>query len=230
LPARKETARMTMGVDRRVFLQGLATGSAAAALVGCRTDRGVDLDRGYVDPNPLADFEATGSSWAVTTTSKEATRAAVDVLDKGGNAADAYIAAALTQAVVEVGLVSIGGAFGLTFFDAKTGVTAGASGTLGPAAAEPYDFDRFDPVTLTGRAMPVPGYIGAIGEVGEYIDKAKHLGFEVGVFHAPLHDAAIPPIFVEDRDLGVFHSSEDLFAFLANLQLADIFSCLIQSG
>ncbi|MDH3731992.1 MAG: gamma-glutamyltransferase [Gemmatimonadota bacterium] len=157
-------------MDRRKFVGSVAAGSAAAVLTGCGSDSGspatvattVPTGGGFVDPDPLADFHASGRTVAVATTAREATDAAFDVLERGGNAADAYIAAAVTQAVVEVGLVSIGGAFGMTFFDAATGQTASASGGLGPAAAEPYDFDRFDAATLTGRAMPIPGYIAGV--------------------------------------------------------------------
>lgn len=157
-------------MDRRQFTTGIAAGAAGFVLAGCggSVDRstvgraGAETPTGSVDPNPLADFHASGRTAAVATTALEATDAALEVLNRGGNAADAYIAAAITQAVVEVGLVSIGGAFGMTYFDAATGETASASGGLGPAAAEPYDFDRFSPVTLTGRAMPIPGYIGGV--------------------------------------------------------------------
>ena len=57
---------------------------------------------------------------AAATSAKEATDAALSILDQGGSAADAYLAAALTQTVVEVGLTSLAGAFQCIFFNAAT--------------------------------------------------------------------------------------------------------------
>lgn len=65
--------------------------------------------------------------------------------------------ATLTQTVVEHGLTSLGGGFSSKYFDSLTGKISSIVGPLGPAQAEPYDFDRQSPVTQTGRAMPVPG-------------------------------------------------------------------------
>ena len=83
-------------------------------------------------------------------------------LSQDGNAADAYMTAALTQTVVEHGLTSIGGGFSLKYFDAATGQIHSVVGPLGPAAAESYDFDRQSPITQTGRAMPVPGFLAGV--------------------------------------------------------------------
>ena len=105
------------------------------------------------------DHFSTGKSVAATSTSREATAAALGAMQNGGNAADAYMAAALTQTVVEPGLTSIGGAFGMTFFDAKKKQTSACVGKLGAAKDEPYDFDRKFSPNRTGRAMPVPGFI-----------------------------------------------------------------------
>jgi gamma-glutamyltranspeptidase/glutathione hydrolase len=109
-----------------------------------------------------SDYYGVGSSIGVTSTSKAATEAALWALQQGGNAADAFITAALTQTVVEPGLTSIGGAFGFNYFNAATGETSVVAGLLGPAADEPYDFDRDDKVTQTGRAMPVPGFLAGV--------------------------------------------------------------------
>lgn len=108
------------------------------------------------------DHFASGSEFAVTSTSREATEAAVLALNEGGNAADAYMSAAITQTVSEIGLTSIGGAFGIRFFDAQSKKTTGVIGRLGPAQAEPYDFERGSPESQSGRAMPVPGFIGGL--------------------------------------------------------------------
>lgn len=133
----------------------------------------------------FAAYHAVGTRLAVTSTSKEATAAAVWALAQGGNAADAYLTAALTQTVVEPGLTTLGGALGVTYFDAKSGATARAGARLGPAAAENYDFERDDPATQTGRAMPVPGFIAAVHAAHEKFGKLPWARlFEPAIRHA----------------------------------------------
>ncbi|MGE3803558.1 MAG: gamma-glutamyltransferase [Gemmataceae bacterium] len=110
------------------------------------------------------DHYATGTKAGVCSTSIEASEAALWALDQDGNAADAYLTAALAQTVCEPGLTSVGGAFGIQYFEAAKAQTTYVVGLLGPAAAEPYDFDRHSPVTQTGRAMPVPGYLAGVYE------------------------------------------------------------------
>ncbi len=141
-------------LTRRAFINGIA---------GCGI--GVALPHSVLAPRSVqSDHCATGTAAGVTSTSLQASEAALWALDQGGNAADAYIAAALTQTVSEPGLTSIGGAFGMHYFDAISKETSVMAGRLGPAAAEPYDFERDSPVTQSGRAMPVPGFIAGVFE------------------------------------------------------------------
>ncbi len=166
-------------IDRRAFLRTAAATSLIPALPGfiCRD--------AHAQQSQRSDHYATGGSAAVTTTSMQATEAALWTLREGGNAADAYMAAALTQTVVEPGLTSIGGAFGITVFDASTGKTSGAGGRFGPAKAESYDFDRESPITQTGRAMPVPGFLAGLHAAHEKFGKLpwKKI-FEPAITHA----------------------------------------------
>ncbi len=53
-------------------------------------------------------------------------------LSQGGNAADAYLTATLTQTVVEHGLTSLGGGFSITT-TMPTGEINSVVGPLGPA-------------------------------------------------------------------------------------------------
>lgn len=119
------------------------------------------------------DHFATGTNSAVASTSKQASEAALEALSQGGNAADAYMTATLTQTVVEHGLTSIGGGFSMKYYDAVTGETQSVVGPLGPAAAEPYDFDRQSPITQTGRAMPVPGFLSGVHAAHKQFGKLK---------------------------------------------------------
>ncbi len=119
------------------------------------------------------DHYATGKNQAVASTSKEASESAMWALSRGGNAADAYMTATLTQTVVEHGLTSIGGGFSIKYFDAATGEINSVLGPLGPAEAEPYDFERESPVTQTGRAMPVPGFLAGVHAAHKQFGKLK---------------------------------------------------------
>lgn len=114
-----------------------------------------------------------GKTAAVTSTSREASEAALLALAHGGNAADAYMTAALTQTVVEHGLTSICGGFSIKYFDAVTGRISSIVGPLGSAEAEPYDFERQSPVTQTGRAMPVPGFLAGLHAAHDRHGKLK---------------------------------------------------------
>lgn len=144
-------------LDRRTFVKSAATGVATTWLsiqTGAAGASGQFPDRSV--------YSAKGRHIAVATSSKEATDAALSILDQGGSAADAYIAAAITQTVVEPGLTSLAGAFGITYFNVATRETTLLIARLGSASAEPYDYDRNDGVSQTGRGMPVPGFVAGL--------------------------------------------------------------------
>ena len=175
--------------NRREFGLLLAAGTAATSVAGLRAT----VPRRSRRENHFA----TGENFAATSTSEEATNAALWALAEGGNAADAYMAAALTQTVVEPGLTSLGGAFGMTYFDAKSGETKSCIGKLGPAAKESYDFDRQSPIVRSGRAMPVPGFIGGVHVAHkEFGDLPWKKLFEPAIGHAT-EGAIISPMIVE---------------------------------
>lgn len=185
-------------MNRRDFSKNVALGALAGSAIQltAATPRRSRRENHY----------ATGASEAATSTSEEATDAALWALAEGGNAADAYMAAALTQTVVEPGLTSIGGAFGMTYFNAKTGETKSCIGKLGPAADEPYDFDRQSPLVRTGRAMPVPGFVGGV-HVGH-----KSFGqlpwkklFEPAIQHAEEGTKISPMIIEAAKRRGIVH-------------------------
>lgn len=141
-------------LTRRTLLSGIA-GSCVTTVLPIRE---------FIQHSAPDDFYAKGKTAGVTSTSLQATEAALWALDQGGNVADAYITAAITQTVVEPGLTSIGGLFAMQYFQSDNREISSVEGRLGPAAAEPYDFDRNSPVTQTGRAMPVPGFLAGVHE------------------------------------------------------------------
>lgn len=101
---------------------------------------------------------------AVACSRSEAAEAARDILEHGGNAIDAAIAALAVQCVIEPGMVSLGGYGGsLVYYQAKTGTV------------HAIDFDgraprRFDPANFSQAvsyhgylALTTPGIVAGIG-------------------------------------------------------------------
>ncbi|MDR7081005.1 gamma-glutamyltranspeptidase/glutathione hydrolase [Arthrobacter ginsengisoli] len=110
---------------------------------------------------------ATGYGGAVSTVDLEASAAAIEVLRKGGNAADAAVTAAATLGVTEPYSAGIGGGGYFVFYDAETGEVGTIDGRetapaamppdafIDPATGQPY---RFTPELVTsGVSVGVPG-------------------------------------------------------------------------
>ena len=85
---------MARALDRRTFLSGVAYGTAGV-LIPSWPGRVAHAERVLPDSPHFA----VGKTIAATSSSKEATEAALWALAEGGNAADAYITAAITQTV-----------------------------------------------------------------------------------------------------------------------------------
>src|SRR4051812_24834848 len=113
--------------------------------------------------NPVA----TGYGGAVSTVDPEASAAAIEVLRKGGNAADAAVAAAATPGGTEPYSAGIGGGGYFVFYNAKTRQVGTIDGRetapaamphdafIDPATGQPY---RFTPELVTsGVSVGVPG-------------------------------------------------------------------------
>jgi gamma-glutamyltranspeptidase/glutathione hydrolase len=144
---------------------GLVAVTAALAL---SVTGGAVASPAFADPRETAKTStATGYGGAVTTVDPEASAAAIEVLRKGGNAADAAVAAAATLGVTEPYSAGIGGGGYFVFYDAKTGEVGTIDGRetapagmpqdafIDPATGQPY---RFTPELVTsGVSVGVPG-------------------------------------------------------------------------
>jgi gamma-glutamyltranspeptidase/glutathione hydrolase len=120
-------------------------------------------DPRQTDKNPTV----TGYGGAVSTVDPEASAAAIEVLRKGGNAADAAVAAAATLGVTEPYSAGIGGGGYFVYYDAKTkqvgtidgretaptGITKDAF--IDPATKKPYNFTP--ELVTSGVSVGVPG-------------------------------------------------------------------------
>jgi gamma-glutamyltranspeptidase/glutathione hydrolase len=85
-----------------------------------------------------------------------ATREAVDILKRGGNACDAAMAASVTQTVVEPHMTTITGCLCFLYYDAATGKTSYLNGNVNAPLASLPGFNVGD--LATGRGVAVPGW------------------------------------------------------------------------
>lgn len=143
----------------------LATMTAVLAL---SVTSGAVASPAFADPRQTEKTAtATGYGGAVSTVDPEASAAAIEVLRKGGNAADAAVAAAATLGVTEPYSAGIGGGGYFVFYNAKTGKIGTIDGRETAPAAMPHDafIDpktgkpyNFTPQLVTsGVSVGVPG-------------------------------------------------------------------------
>lgn len=141
---------------------------AVTAAVALSVTGGAVASPAFADPRETVKTStATGYGGAVSTVDPEASAAAIEVLRKGGNAADAAVAAAATLGVTEPYSAGIGGGGYFVYFDAETGdvgtidgrETAPAGITdnafIDEATEKPYNFSP--ELVTSGVAVGVPG-------------------------------------------------------------------------
>ncbi|NIH84412.1 gamma-glutamyltransferase [Amycolatopsis granulosa] len=92
----------------------------------------------------------------VVTSHPLAVRAGLDVLRDGGTAADAALAAAATQLVVEPHMTALTGGLEMLYWDAGTGAASYLNGNVAAPLAPLPGFTGAD--LTTGRGVPVPGW------------------------------------------------------------------------
>jgi gamma-glutamyltranspeptidase/glutathione hydrolase len=111
-----------------------------------------DLPIPYFGAKPLA----TSKAGMAICSNPWATRAAVNVLKAGGNACDAALAAAVTQAVVEPHMTTITGMLSMLYYDAGSGKTTYMNGCMNAPLVELKGFNALD--LEGGRGAGVPGF------------------------------------------------------------------------
>lgn len=142
--------------------------AAVTAALALTATSGAMASPAFADPRATdKNATATGYGGAVSTVDPEASAAAIEVLKKGGNAADAAVAAAATLGVTEPYSAGIGGGGYFVFYDAKTKQVGTIDGRetapagikpdafIDPATQKPY---KFTPDLVTsGVSVGVPG-------------------------------------------------------------------------
>ncbi len=101
---------------------------------------------------------AAGPGGMAITSHPLATREAVEVLNRGGNACDAALAASITQTVVEPHMTTITGCLSMLYHEAATGETTYVNGNVNTPTAPLPGFSVMD--LATGRGVAVPGFWG----------------------------------------------------------------------
>ncbi|MES9543613.1 gamma-glutamyltransferase [Actinomadura sp. NPDC000600] len=115
---------------------------------------------------PAKQAVATGFGGAVSTVDPDASRTALEVLRRGGNAMDAAVASAATLGVTEPYVSAIGGGGYITYYDARTRRVHTLDGRefaprrmrpdsfVDPATGKPLPFDQ---AVTSGLSVGVPG-------------------------------------------------------------------------
>jgi gamma-glutamyltranspeptidase / glutathione hydrolase len=161
--ARRTSRTLALAAATSLGLTGL-TGLTVAAPADARPQT-----TGHTAADPREkQAVATGFGGAVSTVDLDASRTAIEVLEHGGNAVDAAVAAAATLGVTEPFVAAIGGGGFFTYYDAKTRrvhtvdgrETApramGAQAFIDPATGRPLGFDE---AVTSGLSVGVPGTV-----------------------------------------------------------------------
>ncbi len=142
--------------------------AAVTAALALTVTSGAMASPAFADPRETEKkATATGYGGAVSTVDPEASAAAIEVLKRGGNAADAAVAAAATLGVTEPYSAGIGGGGYFVFYDAKTKQVGTIDGRetapagmptdafIDPATKKPYNFTP--ELVTSGVSVGVPG-------------------------------------------------------------------------
>ena len=242
--------------NRRTFLKSLAAGAAAGAFVPPLLNKGhlafADQVARLSDEErrrllELAHFgrkePASGSKGMVVCSHPLATRAGVDVLKAGGNAADAALATSICQTVVEPHMTGITGVLSMLYFDAATGETTYVNGS---AARPQAALDGFSPADLaTGRGVAVPGFwAGFEAAHARHGQASRATVMEAAIGYArdgfEIHPFLWGEIFVEYGKIGRTPQGREIFSrndtlprpgdLLVQQRAADTLTALLEEG
>lgn len=103
--------------------------------------------------------KASGRNGIAVSSHPIVSRVALKVLEAGGNAVDAALAASLAQTVVEPHMTTAFGVLSMMHYDAKTGTTKYLNGSMNAPLAGLPGFSAAD--VTTGRCVSVPGFWAA---------------------------------------------------------------------
>ena len=157
---------------------------------------------------------ATGTGGAVATISEPASQAAISILNQGGNAVDAAVAAAATLGVTDPFSCGIGGGgFMVIYLAREKRVITIDHREMAPASFTPTVFQQdgkeldFDQVVASGRSVGVPGTVRGWHEA---LDRYGALSFKQVL--APAISVASKGFKVNDNFSHLVQENEAKFA------------------
>ncbi len=238
--------------NRRTFLKSAMAGVAAGAFApqsalvfADRVELLSDGERRRL--LELANFgrkaSASGSKGLVICSHPLATRAGVDVLKAGGNAADAALATSICQTVVEPHMTGITGVLSMLYFDAGTGETTYVNGSAARPAAP---LDGFSPADVaTGRGVAVPGFwSGFEAAHARHGQASRETVMEAAIGYArdgfEIHPFLWGEIFVQYHTIGRTPQGQEIYTrnntmlrpgdLLVQARAADTLTALLEEG
>ena len=155
----------------------LSLGMIAVLVLGCATTAPPQSTKEDIAPESGSGLRALkpvfGQTMMFAAANPHATQAGFEMLQQGGSAVDAAIAAALVLTLVEPQSSGIGGGAFMLVFDPETGAVHAYDGReTAPASAEPGMFldaegkpQKFWDAVIGGRSVGVPGMIRLFEDV-----------------------------------------------------------------
>ncbi|KAL7321875.1 hypothetical protein PS15m_001599 [Mucor circinelloides] len=117
-----------------------------------------------------------GTHAIVSSSQPLATQAGIDILKKGGNAADAAVAVAAALNVTEPGSTGIGGDAFCLFYDAKSKTVKGLNGSGRTPAALTLEHLRKEGINGASLPTTTPHAVTVPGAAAAWVDTVKNFG------------------------------------------------------
>jgi gamma-glutamyltranspeptidase/glutathione hydrolase len=230
---------------RRDFLRVGATGMAAGLSLGAVGAVGPSAAQGK--PLPAAEFGrkrgAAGRHGMVITSHPLATRAAVEMLQRGGNACDAALTAAITQTVVEPHMTTITGMLSLLYYDAAARRSTYCNGSINAPLAPLPSVDRWS--GRPGLRVAVAGWWAAFeAALARHGSRPKGEVMAAAIRYArggfPIHPFLYGVMYGQMEDLGAPEQGREVYfpqrallspgQVLKQERLADTYERLVEQG
>ena len=221
-------------LDRRTFLTA-AGAAGAAALLPQMGNRSLHAGSENLRWIPPSDSERSAlvsearfgrkqpvrsANGVVICTHPLASAAAIDMLNLGGNACDAIMAASIAQAVVEPHMTTISGCLSMLYYEAQTGEFSYVNGMMATPREHAFlkepRFDQFAELARGGGLCFVPGFWGGFEAGHDRHGRLPRALVMAPAIHFARHGFEIHPflwgeMFIESAALGAVKESRDIY-------------------
>lgn len=187
--------------------------------------------------------KASGRNGVVVSSHPIVSRVAVNVLNDGGNAVDAVLAASLAQTVVEPHMTTAFGVLSMMHYDAASGATQYVNGSMNAPLAGLPGFSAAD--VATGRSVAVPGFWSAWEASRErYAKKSRKVlaapAIELARSGFPIYPILYGMMFEQAPKIGLTDAGRSIYfrdnvlrgpgELLVNHELADTLERMAADG